>query len=92
MSEVKVVDGNVDLRPLVQNGAYYVLVSHQELDSLIGRMMQLFELNGDIEQRDALKQEFKWRSREWLDELYTMAGYTNHHLSEKANIVTIKEN
>ena len=62
--------------PIVKNrDTYYVLVSHRELDSLIGRLMQMCELTGDTEQRKALKDEIKQRSRQWLDDLYRDSGY-----------------
>ena len=62
--------------PLVDPGyGYYVLVSHTELDALVGRLMQIFDLNGDVEQRNALKSETKQRCREWLDNAYKEAGY-----------------
>lgn len=75
MSEVKELKRSY--RPLIQtkDGVYTVLVSHKELDELVGRLMQMFELNGDVEQRNALKQETKWRCREWLDALYSDSGY-----------------
>lgn len=79
MSKVKSADDERSYKPLVSNGGYYVLVSHNEIDDLIGRMMQLFELNGDVEQRNALKQETKWRCREWLDALYEDSGYSRNH-------------
>jgi hypothetical protein len=53
----------------------FVLVSHQELDTLVGRLMQLCDLTGDTEQRKALKDEIKHRSRDWLDDLYEQSGY-----------------
>lgn len=62
-------------QPIVENDGYYVLVSHKELDGLIGRLMQMLELNGDVEQRNALKQETKWRCRDWLDDIYRESGY-----------------
>jgi hypothetical protein len=54
---------------------YAVLVSHQELDNLIGRLMQMCDLTGDLEQRAALKSTIKQTSRDWLDTLYDDAGY-----------------
>ena len=67
---------------LVNNGglppdvkSYYALISHQELDGLVGRLMQMCDLMGDQEQRQALKSEIKQRCREWLDSEYEMAGY-----------------
>lgn len=77
MSEV-----NLKYKPLIsvkdKDGkeiAYYVAVSHQELDYLIGRLMQICDLTGDLEQRTALKSEIKHRSRDWLDDLYSESGY-----------------
>lgn len=59
----------------VKDSGYYVLVSHTQLDNLVGRLMQMCELTGDTEQRTALKNEIKNRSRKWLDDLYEDAGY-----------------
>ena len=53
----------------------YVLVSHSELDSLVGRYMQMCDLIGDVEQRKALKDTIKRISRDWLDDLYEESGY-----------------
>lgn len=55
--------------------SYYVLVSHQEFDSLVGRYMQMCDLIGDIEQRKALKDTIKRIGRDWLDDLYQESGY-----------------
>jgi hypothetical protein len=54
---------------------YAVCVSHQELDNLVGRLMQMCDLTGDIEQRKALKGTIKQISRDWLDNLYEESGY-----------------
>lgn len=54
---------------------FAVCVSHQELDSLIGRLMQMCDLTGDLEQRTALKSTIKQISRDWLDNLYEDSGY-----------------
>ena len=54
---------------------YYVLVSHTELDSLVGRLMQMCDLTGDMEQRKALKDTIKRTGRDWLDDLYRDSGY-----------------
>lgn len=91
MSEetVKASEPDLGFRVLIENDGYYVLVSHKELDDLIGRTMQMFELNGDIEQRNALKQEFKWRARAWLDNLYADSGYRDFQLSPKAKLVDV---
>lgn len=70
------VEASRSYRPLIDTGGgYYTLISHKELDSLVGRLMQLFDLNGDAEQRNALKSETKQRCREWLDDQYEEAGY-----------------
>jgi len=90
MSKVKV---DVIGKPLIQDDGYYVMVSHRELDDLIGRMMMMFELNGDVEQRNALKQEFKWRARAWLDDIYKMSGYESivDDVSPEARVININE-
>lgn len=64
-------------RPLVRysDGFVSVPVNHKDLDDLIGRLMQMCELTGDVEQRRALKSEIKLRSRDWLDGLYSSTGY-----------------
>lgn len=54
---------------------YAVCVSHQELDGLVGRLMQICDLTGDLKQRTALKSTIKQISRDWLDNLYEDAGY-----------------
>lgn len=78
-------------KPLVSTKTgYYVLISHHELDDLIGRLMQMLELNGDVEQRNALKQETKWRCRSWLDTRYEQGGYVNYAISDDANVVSIE--
>lgn len=84
----KVTDIVLSNKPLIELGGYYVMVSHTELDDLIGRTMQMFELNGDVEQRNALKQTFKWQARQWLDSLYHESGYRNHELVPNTRIVS----
>lgn len=81
-------------RPVVStiiNGSpssVFVLVSHAELDNLVGRLMQMCELTGDVEQRKALKDEIKQRSRSWLDDLYEESGYDKWTgLKEDADII-----
>ena len=54
---------------------YAVFVSHAELDTLVGRLMQMCDLIGDVDQRDALKRTIKQISRDWLDDLYEESGY-----------------
>lgn len=81
MKEVKDISVR-SYRPLIKaptgnpGETYYAtLVSHQELDNLIGRLMQMCDLTGDIEQRKALKDTIKRLTREWLDSLYEESGY-----------------
>lgn len=64
----------------------YVPVSHQELDDLIGRLMQMCELTGDLEQRRALKSEIKLRTRGWLDNIYAEAGYRDMNTIDESDI------
>ena len=68
--------------PLIQvqgsDGDYFytaVPVSHKELDDLIGRLMQMCDLIGDVQQRKALKDTIKRITREWLDSRYENLGY-----------------
>ena len=56
-----------------------VPIHHQDLDSLIGQLMQMFELNGDVEQRNAQKSAAKQICRDWLDNSYLdKCGYDKH--------------
>lgn len=57
------------------DGRIAVTVSHLELGNLVGRLMRMCDLTGDIEQRTALKSTIKIEARTWLDDLYTQAGY-----------------
>lgn len=57
---------------------YYVLISHAELDGLVGRLMQMCDLTGDLEQRKALKDTIKKTSRDWLDDVYSDSGYEKY--------------
>lgn len=89
----KAISGNYfGSRPLVQKDYYYVMVSHEQLDGLIARLMHIAELDSDKEHRDALKGELKRQAREWLDAEYYDAGYRNHEVVEGATIVTVTNN
>jgi len=50
-------------------------ISHKQLDTLVGRLMQMCDLIGDTQQRKALKDTIKQNCRDWLDDEYTDAGY-----------------
>lgn len=56
-------------------GSFAVYVHHGHLDHLVGRLMQMCDLIGDIEQRGALKDTIKKISRDWLDDMYEESGY-----------------
>ena len=58
-----------------KDGAVYCLVSFEELDHLTGRLMQMCELNGDAEQREALKRTIKQITKDWLNNQYRDGGY-----------------
>lgn len=59
-----------------QGDAVFVPVNHDELDNLIGRLMQICDLTGDVEQRKALKDTIKQTTRRWLDNAFMDRGYT----------------
>ena len=81
----------LDIRNGIE-GSYFVAVSHRELDNLVGSLMQLIDIVGSQEQSRALKTEVKQRSRNWLDDLYQMAGYDKWAgVTESANPVLIKD-
>lgn len=74
---VKEVDfGHEEDRLIILDGkGDFVAVHHQHLDSLIGSLMHLCELDSDKEHREALKSEIKMRCRAWLNDQYDSAGY-----------------
>lgn len=84
--------GPISNKPLIRLDYTYVMVSHQELDDLIARLMHLAELDSDKEHRDALKGELKHISRSWLDNLYSESGYKLYDYIPGAQIVEIEEN
>jgi hypothetical protein len=75
--------------PLIKfNEGFSVPISHVELDTLVGRLMQVCDLTGDMEQRRALKSELKHRCRSWLNDIYQEAGYDDHQgATDAARIV-----
>jgi hypothetical protein len=58
-----------------QDFATGVIVSHEELNGLVGQLMQMCDLIGDPDQRRALKDTIKRICRDWLDSEYSVAGY-----------------
>lgn len=57
------------------DGTIRVTVDHTHLDTLIGSLCHIADLNSDREYRDHLKSELKIRCREWLNDQYTLSGY-----------------
>ncbi len=52
-----------------------VPINHKQLNSLIGRLMQMCDLIGDNTQRKALQDTIKQICRDWMDAEYEDAGY-----------------
>lgn len=78
------MSNKVQEKPLLTNasGSVYVMVSHEELNSLVARLMHLAEMDSDVEHRNAVKGELKLAARNWLDDLYADSGYVNHTYDE----------
>jgi len=64
------------MNPLVldKKGFHNVLVNFETINPLIGRLMEMCELNGDVEQRNALKRQIKQIVNDWLRNEYSAAG------------------
>ena len=72
----KIVEPQMEYATSVSKGnTIYPLISFKELDTLTGRLMQMCELNGDVEQREALKRTIKQITKDWLHDQYREAGY-----------------
>lgn len=52
-----------------------VTVDHMDLGNLIGRLMRMADIMGDVEQRRAVKDTIKREARDWLNDIYDEAGY-----------------
>jgi hypothetical protein len=76
-------------KPLIEADAYYVTISHKELDGLVGSLMHLMDLNSDAQFREAMKSEIKSRARRWLDDEYERAGYRNYAVQHGARIYNL---
>jgi hypothetical protein len=88
----KVID-QIEYSTSVQRGnTVYPLISFKELDTLTGRLMQMCELNGDVEQREALKRTIKQITKDWLHDLYREAGYNRfgEQLTDQVKPVVIE--
>ena len=73
-----------------ESGTLGVAISHGELDSLVGRLMEMCDLIGDKEQRTALKSEIKRHCRSWLDDNYFSSGYDKFTgVVDEKNVVTV---
>lgn len=79
-------------RPLIDlNGGVYVMISHAELDDLIGSLMHLMDLNSDVQFREAMKSEIKIRTRQWLNDKYSSSGYEYGTYLSGAKVIGISE-
>lgn len=52
-----------------------VAIDFRHLDTLIGSLCHVMDLNSDKEYREHVKSEIKMRCRDWLTSQYTAAGY-----------------
>lgn len=77
--------------PLIEQDGVYVMVSHTELDNLIGSLMHLMDLNSDIQFREAMKSEIKMRTRQWLNDTYSSSGYEYGKYISGAKVIGIGE-
>jgi hypothetical protein len=77
--------------PLIKSDGYYVMVSHNELNGLVARLMHLAELDSDKTHREAVKGELKQVARNWLDDLYDDAGYRNYDVLPDAKVVDVSK-
>lgn len=58
---------------------HMVLLSHQELNGLIGQLLQMCDLMTDPEQRKATKDTVKRICRAWMDDCYRSIGFDLPH-------------
>jgi len=65
----------IDLETVHGDFVTSVAINHEHMDSLIGRLMQMCDLTGDLEQRKALKDTIKQICREWLNSEYEICRY-----------------
>lgn len=66
-----------------------VPINHGQLNSLIGRLMQMCDLIGDTKQRKALQDTIKEICRDWMDAEYVDAGYDRYGGAEGKNLKTV---
>lgn len=85
------LDTIVGSHPLIDFHRVYVMISHSELDNLIGSLMHLMDLNSDVQFRDAMKSEIKMRTRQWLDDNYAICGYKDYRYQSGAKVVSIND-
>jgi len=93
MSEEEVVavpyQRSKDERLIDTGEGIYVLISHRQVDYLIGSLMGMCDVMGDKEQRDAVKSEIKQRVRSWLDDRYAVAGYSGFRVNPDVETIKI---
>lgn len=66
-----------------------VPINHKQLNSLIGRLMQMCDLIGDNTQRKALQDTIKQICRDWMDAEYEDAGYDRWGGSNGKDLKTV---
>lgn len=81
----------VQVKPLIKSDAVYVIVSHEELNGLIARLMHLAELDSDKTHREAMKGELKQIARGWLNDQYYEAGYRDYQIGSEARVVDLNK-
>jgi len=69
-------EGEYDESRLIHNDdGDCIALNHFHLNSLIGSLMHLCDLNSDKEFREAMKSEIKMRCRAWMNDEFEIAGY-----------------
>ena len=74
--EHEVLDLDKEAKRLIDiDGIQNIALNFQHLDSLIGSLCHVADLDSDKEHREHVKSEIKLRCRAWLQDLYDVAGY-----------------
>lgn len=62
-----------------------VAIDFRHLDTLIGSLCHVLDLNSDKEYREHVKSEIKMRCRDWLNDQYDNAGYEEYKAKSLVN-------
>ncbi len=87
------VVGNRYQKVLIQSEMFGVMVpvNHNEVDGLIGQLMQMCDLTGDPVQRKALKDSIKRICREWMNSELASAGYERYQgIQDNARVIDME--